>query len=122
MVKEVEIKDVISVNEIIDKLMLKELPGSVSFDLAMFYNECKKIVESYNKSRDQIIKKYGTKKDNGVFVEPNSKEHELCVTELNEILIKKVDFQFTPLNKEEIKKINLTPKDVLNLLNFMGNE
>ena len=104
----------------IQKLMDSTLKVSVAFRLAKFAKQVEPHMESYDKLRQELLEKYGTKdedegEDGQVRYTFKNGQAEKFAKELEELLQEKVDLKIKKFKISDIDDAELTPRDILSI-------
>jgi len=114
-----QLGEVVTAMPAIQKLMDATLSANVAFRIAKFAKEVEPHVTSYEKVRQGLLEKFGTKGDeetNGQiqysFVDGTS---EKFMKELTSLLEEKVDLKFKKMKVSDLEGAELTPRDMMSL-------
>ena len=104
----------------IQKLMDSTLKVSVAFRLAKFAKQVEPHMESYDKIRQELLEKYGTKgeaegEDGQVRYTFENGQAEKFTAELTKLLDEKIDLKIKKFKVSDFKDAELTPRDMLSL-------
>lgn len=119
---EIKLKKIVTANGALNKLMSKEVPIKVGFQLSKIAKKLNEELSIYNDNRVKLIKKYGEedKKKNGNY---NIKKEniETFQKELTELMEVKVKVDIDKIKIKEIENVKLSGGDLL-ALDFLLEE
>ena len=104
----------------IQKLMDSKVKAVIAFRLAKFAKQVEPQMESYDKIRQELLEKYGTKgeaegEDGQVRYTFENGQAEKFTAELTKLLDEKIDLKIKKFKVSDFKDAELTPRDMLSL-------
>lgn len=119
------IYDIISANPVFTKILQHEFTGKQSFMISRVLRALNTETESFNKTREEVLKKYAELDDMGeMIIENNSVkiregEMEAFQNEINELLYADLEVDIKPIPIEWLDNVKLTPQETLILEPFV---
>ena len=114
-----QLGEVVTAMPAIQKLMDASLSASIAFRIAKFAKEVEPHVTTYEKVRQELLEKFGTKGDeeeNGqVQYSFANGTSEKFMTELTNLLEEKVNLKFKKVKVSDLEGAELTPRDMMSL-------
>lgn len=126
----VKLIDVIRSLDGLAEVQEKELPGKLSYNLGRIITAAQREVEQYNTFREQVIKKYCVKDENGQlkttedgtnYIVMEGKEEE-AQEELTSILEEEIELNANPLDLEVLEKYDFKPKTMSMIMPYIKND
>ena len=104
----------------IQKLMDSKVKAVIAFRLAKFAKQVEPHMESYDKIRQELLEKYGTKGEaegeaGQVRYTFENGQAEKFSAELTKLLDEKIDLKIKKFKVSDFKDAELTPRDMLSL-------
>lgn len=124
----VSIYDIISASPIFTKILQHEFTGKQSFMISRVLRALNTETKSFNKIREEVLKKYAETDDVGEMIvsEGNVKirdgEMETFQKEINELLYAELDIDVKPIPVDWLDDVKLTPQEMLILEPFISME
>lgn len=124
----VSIYDIISASPIFTKILQHEFTGKQSFMISRVLRALNTETKSFNKIREEVLKKYAETDDVGEMIvsEGNVKirdgEMESFQKEINELLYAELDIDVKPIPVDWLDDVKLTPQEMLILEPFVSME
>lgn len=121
----VSIYDIISASSIFTKILKHEFTGKQSFMISRVLRALNTETESFNKTREEVLKKYAELDDMGEMIVENSSvkiregEMEAFQNEINELLYADLEVDIKPIPIEWLDNVKLTPQETLILEPFV---
>lgn len=121
----VSIYDIISASSIFTKILKHEFTGKQSFMISRILRALNTETESFNKTREEVLKKYAELDDMGEMIVENSSvkiregEMEAFQNEINELLYADLEVDIKPIPIEWLDNVKLTPQETLILEPFV---
>tara|TARA_Y100000361_G_scaffold17424_1_gene13598 strand:- start:10216 stop:10572 length:357 start_codon:yes stop_codon:yes gene_type:complete len=97
--------------EPLSKLMQKPMPSATAFRCAKLLKAVEAELQIYDEQRKKLIEKYGEDDK----VDPESKNWDKFVEEMNGLLAEDVSLSATKVKEENLSKIEISPADIMNL-------
>ena len=122
------IYDIISANPVFTKILQHEFTGKQSFMISRVLRALNTETESFNKTREEVLKKYAETDDAGEMIvsEGNVKirdgEMEAFQKEINELLYAELDLDVKPIPVDWLDDVKLTPQEMIVLEPFISME
>ena len=122
------IYDIISANPVFTKILQHEFTGKQSFMISRVLRALNTETESFNKTREEVLKKYAETDDAGEMIisEGNVKirdgEMEAFQKEINELLYAELDIDVKPIPVDWLDDVKLTPQEMIALEPFISME
>ena len=122
------IYDIISANPVFTKILQHEFTGKQSFMISRVLRALNTETESFNKTREEVLKKYAETDDAGEMIvsEGNVKirdgEMETFQKEINELLYAELDVDVKPIPVDWLDDVKLTPQEMIVLEPFVSME
>jgi len=122
------IYDIISANPVFTKILQHEFTGKQSFMISRVLRALNTETESFNKTREEVLKKYAETDDAGEMIisEGNVKirdgEMESFQKEINELLYAELDVDVKPIPVDWLDDVKLTPQEMIVLEPFISME
>ena len=122
------IYDIISANPVFTKILQHEFTGKQSFMISRVLRALNTETESFNKTREEVLKKYAETDDAGEMIvsEGNVKirdgEMEAFQKEINELLYAELDVDVKPIPVDWLDDVKLTPQEMIVLEPFISME
>ena len=122
------IYDIISANPVFTKILQHEFTGKQSFMISRVLRALNTETESFNKTREEVLKKYAETDDAGEMIvsEGNVKirdgEMEAFQKEINELLYAELDVDVKPIPVDWLDDVKLTPQEMIVLEPFVSME
>lgn len=122
------IYDIISANPVFTKILQHEFTGKQSFMISRVLRALNTETESFNKTREEVLKKYAEIDDAGEMIvfEGNVKirdgEMEAFQKEINELLYAELDVNVKPIPVDWLDDVKLTPQEMIVLEPFISME
>ena len=124
---EVTVKDIVDNAELMRSISQKSLNCRPAFLLARILREMEKEYQSFLKVREQVIKKYAKRADNGDFEiddEGNFKIDKTKIEEFNtnirELLETKVPINVSSIALSDLEDTTFTPQEMMVLESFIS--
>lgn len=124
----VSIYDIISASPIFTKILQHEFTGKQSFMISRVLRALNTETKSFNKIREEVLKKYVETDDAGEMIisEGNVKiregEMEAFQKEINELLYAELDVDVKPIPVDWLDDVKLTPQEMIVLEPFVSME
>ena len=124
----VSIYDIIAANPIFTKILQHEFTGKQSFMISRVLRALNTETKSFNKIREEVLKKYAETDDVGEMIisEGNVKirngEMEAFQKEINELLYAELDVDVKPIPVDWLDDVKLTPQEMIVLEPFVSME
>lgn len=124
----VSIYDIISASPIFTKILQHEFTGKQSFMISRVLRALNTETKSFNKIREEVLKKYAETDDAGEMIvsEGNVKirdgEMEAFQKEINELLYAELDIDVKPIPVDWLDDVKLTPQEMIILEPFVSME
>ena len=124
----VSIYDIIAANPIFTKILQHEFTGKQSFMISRVLRALNTETKSFNKIREEVLKKYAETDDVGEMIisEGNVKirngEMEAFQKEINELLYAELDVDVKPIPVDWLDDVKLTPQEMIVLEPFISME
>ena len=99
---------IVGSNEPLAKLMTSSVPISTAFRLKEVLKKVQEVLSSYDETRKELIEKYG--KDGEI--EPNSKNWQKFVDEMNELLMTETDVKVKKISQSSLSKVEISASDI----------
>ena len=123
----VKIADLLNSTETLQKLSQKDFKAKLAWQVARLLKNAEGEIQSFNETRMNLIKKYGSKDENGELVTDDkgncqiiSDEVETFTNELNELLNTEVDINANKIDIELLEELEFTPADMAVLEPFVN--
>lgn len=122
------IYDIISANPVFTKILQHEFTGKQSFMISRVLRALNTETESFNKTREEVLKKYAETDETGEMIvsEGNVKirdgEMEAFQKEINELLYAELDVDVKPIPVDWLDDVKLTPQEMIVLEPFISME
>ena len=97
--------------EPLGKLMQMQMPAATAFRCAKLLKVVEGELQIYDEQRKKLVEKYGEDDK----VDPESKNWDKFVEEMNSILAEDVSLNATKIKEENLSKIEISPADIMNL-------
>ena len=114
-----QLGEVVTAMPAIQKLMDASLSASIAFRIGKFAKEVEPHITTYEKVRQELLEKFGTKGDeeeNGqVQYSFANGTSEKFMTELTTLLEEKVNLKFKKMKVSDLEGAELTPRDMMSL-------
>lgn len=102
----------------------KDIPVIVGYKILKNLKTLSSITESFEETKDKIVKKYGTPSEDGrtVTIQKDNENYEKVVKELNELALLEVELpKLEKIKLKDIEKLEL-PLESISALDFMIEE
>lgn len=122
------IYDIISANPVFTKILQHEFTGKQSFMISRVLRALNTETESFNKTREEVLKKYAETDEDGEIIvsDGNVKirdgEMESFQNEINELLYAELDVDVKPIPVDWLDDVKLTPQEMIVLEPFISME
>ena len=122
------IYDIISANPVFTKILQHEFTGKQSFMISRILRALNTETESFNKTREEVLRKYAETDDAGeiIVMEGNVKirdgEMEAFQREINELLYAELEVDVKPIPVDWLYDVKLTPQEMIVLEPFISME
>lgn len=104
-------------NEALQKLVEEPIDALTSFRIGKAVSSVQSELETFEKTRQSMLEKYGTKTENGegLEIKPESKNWKKFVTEYEELVNEEVEIDAKKVKISALKQVKMSPKDLLSL-------
>jgi len=104
-------------NEALQKLVEEPMDALTSFRIGKAVSSVQSELETFEKTRQSMLEKYGTKMENGdgLEIKPESKNWKEFVTEYEELVNEEVEIDAKKVKISALKQVKMSPKDLLSL-------
>lgn len=122
----VKISELLNSTETLQKLSQKDFKAKLAWSVARLLKAADSEIQDFNKTRMNLIEKYGEKDENGELVtdeKGNCKIEDDMIaeftSELNELINTEVEINANKIDIELLEDINFTPSDMTALEPFV---
>lgn len=103
--------------EPLSKLMQNPMPSATAFRCAKLLKAVESELQIYDEQRKTLIEKYGEDEK----IDPESKNWDKFIEEMNSLLAENVSLSATKVKEENLSKIEIAPADIM-VLGWMIKE
>lgn len=124
----VNLYNIISSNQIFNRLLKQEFNGRQAFLISRLMKAIGEEIDSYNKIKEEMIRKYAKKNEDGTNVVVNGiiqvmEEHEEQFSkELNELMLTTFEINAEPIPFDWLEEVKITPSEAYVLEPFIKFE
>lgn len=125
----VAIVDLVNSVDTLQKLSQAEFKAKLAWQIARLLKAAQTEIQSYNETRMNLIRKYGTKNENGELITDERGNCQIVPesandfsNELNELLRTKVEINASPINIKLLEDLDFTPSEMALLEPFIEEE
>lgn len=123
---QVKIADLLNSTETLQKLAQKDFKAKLAWSIARLLKAAEKEIQDFNETRMNLIKKYGSKDDQGELITDEKGncqipdgEIETFTTELNDLLNTEVEITASKIDIALLENLDFTPSDMAALEPFI---
>lgn len=127
MKKEITINEIIGISNTLESIANAGLTGKIAYLAYRNLSKTAKIVDAYNRSREELVKKYGEEdpevKDQ-IIVRRESEGYPKFVEELTEVLNQTEEVELYMISEKDLEKLadaNLSVADFAIIDNYLVN-
>lgn len=125
----IKLGDLVDSTETLQKLSQKELKARLALSIARLLKEAEREIQYFNDTRMNLIRKYGTKDENGELITDdrgNCKIDDANLTEfsseLNDLIAVEVELNAGKIKIDLLENLDFTPGDMAVLEPFIETE
>lgn len=104
------LKEVVPMAESLDNIMNLPIPAKQSYRLGVLAKFIQERMSVYEKSRQNLVQKYGEKTDNVIRVK--SENINQFSEEMESLLSEEVQIDFQPISVSSLEEVKISPKDM----------
>jgi hypothetical protein len=120
------IGDIVGAKDVFAKLIQLEFGAKTALKLMLITNEMQRYLESYEKTRISLVKKYGQEDEAGqIIVKAGTEEYGKFIDEINSISTEAVELNVPELTQDELTKddsIKFSALDLLKIMPFLKKD
>ena len=127
----IKIQDGLEAKQSCEKLLKKTFKAKTSFKLLQLQKELLSVEENFNQIKEETIKKYATKDDNGEpitetledgrsFISVDPEKRLACTAEIAEALTQEIEIKEINFNLEVFGDETITGEDLLGIFPFIN--
>ena len=127
----IKIQDGLEAKQSCEKLLKKTFKAKTSFKLLQLQKELLSVEENFNQIKEETIKKYATKDDNGEpitetledgrsFISVDPEKRLACTAEIAEALTQEIEIKEINFNLEDFGDETITGEDLLGIFPFIN--
>ena len=122
----VRLREIIDSTDVLRKLAGESLRGRTAFQISKLLKKLEEELDLFNKTRVEIIKKYGEKDDNGELktddngnVKIVEESASVFNQEMLDLLNQEIEINANPIALDDLENINFTPAEITILIPFI---
>ena len=127
----IKIQDGLEAKQSCEKLLKKTFKAKTSFKLLQLQKELLSVEENFNQIKEETIKKYATKDDDGnpvtetledgrSFISVDPEKRLACTAEIAEALTQEIEIKEIKFNLEDFGDEAITGEDLLGIFPFIN--
>ncbi len=119
------LNDILNNNDIFRQVYQSPMPARTAFKIARLIRELEKENTTFNESRDKILEKYAMRDDNGAMMQEDNQvmispdRAEDFQKEIDSLLKTSVEINADKLTLDDLADVSLSPKQIIDLGNFL---
>lgn len=122
----VRLREIIDSTDVLRKLAGENLRGRTAFQISKLLKKLEEELDLFNKTRVEIIKKYGEKDDNGELKTDDNGNVKIVEESVNafnqemlDLLNQEIEINANPITLDDLENINFTPAEITTLMPFI---
>lgn len=122
----IKLKEIVNSSEVLRKLAGESLRGRVAFQISKLLKKLEEELELFNKTRLEIIKKYGEKDENGELkidengnIQIKKENTSIFNQEIVDLLDQEIEVNANLIALDDLENINFTPSEIIILMPFI---